>query len=194
MGLMEANKKEINGKMRPGINEVGVVNYICAGNDDFTVYTIETRFPNIYKDNDLGVYDIDKIVEFSQTDFLGITPEEYVGQDGGSGTLVDSFLTWLSPYAGKKAADFYHTAPFILLEHYFYFDILRGLGVKKDPYRGLKDRALVDYRDGFSHLVAGYDRGGVIGGRITTEAKVELVRSNIYDCTSGNTKIGRAHV
>ena len=179
--------KNAETKSRSIIQNDEAINYFYAGNDDFTVYTIDTRFPKIYNDNNLGVYDLDRIVEFSNADFLNIIPKEHVDQDQDYDGLFGTFLTWLSQYAGMKTGDFYHAAPFILLEHYFYFDILRGLGLKKDPYRGSKDRALVDYREGFSHLVAGYDRRFVGLGRIKHGDKIELIRSNIYGCTSGNT-------
>ena len=144
----------------------------AAVNDYFAGYTVTHRFKE--KLVELGMtLDRSEKVNFTQDEFEKIIPEKIKSSDKHYEHYIEKFINDISPYKDKEISRFYKNAPFILVEHYFYYDILRKKNKIADPYRRQKRNALyfreppqsskeeyrkyIDFSNNLKELVGYYD-------------------------------------
>ncbi|WGK69091.1 ARMT1-like domain-containing protein [Candidatus Haliotispira prima] len=137
---------DIRDKDTPNDNSSSTIKaaeYFTARNDEFARFTINTRFREVYSHNCLGKYLGETIVE--KLDFCAITPNNVWRDDENYRELESLFTAAMKDYIGITLTEFYQDAPFILVEHYFYYKILLDRKKKKkfdDPYKDTKIRSL----------------------------------------------------
>jgi hypothetical protein len=149
----------------------------------FENHTIYDRFDQIYKDirrynrmkeNEMPYYindkDTDKI-SFTKEHYWNLIPADIRKEDKENCERYrDLFFDEIGPYMDSPVMRFFKKAPFLIVEHYFYYDILRKFCIRKqdDTHRA------VFYQDP-------YKRGKKFFGRKIT--KSDILKSNLKEIT-----------
>ena len=163
-----------------------VIEYYTALNDDFARSTIRTRFKAVYSDNNLGEPPLpETVVNITTDDFFDITPDEVSKHDENYPNLVKYFLDDMQDYIGLTLSEFYHKAPFILVEHYFYYKILLSSKDKSDPYRETKLKSLTTTKDEIAQRLSAYENLEIDDKNAAN--KGELLRRFVIFSLFGNT-------
>jgi hypothetical protein len=123
----------------------------------FENHTIYDRFNQVY--NDLCLYNKKEIkkdemqyyndtdrISFTRTHYWKLIPEKIREDDKENCEKYrDLFFAEIDPYMDYPVKHFLKKAPFIIAEHYFYYDILRKFCIKpslvnrRDPYKKEKE-------------------------------------------------------
>lgn len=118
----------------------------------FENHTILDRFPEIYK----GVFEQDSFDRYyntgsflDQRDFMNIIPQKIKDNDRNIERYEKDFFNEIDRYRNNRYSikKFFRLAPFLFVEHYFYFDILKqlynkGASIGKDPYKEKKRNSI----------------------------------------------------
>jgi hypothetical protein len=134
--------------LTPFLSELAFENeYISGKTDYFAAFTVDVRFKDIarkYFSCDYEKIESEK-VSFTDEDALSLMPE-----GGDKSKWMETFRAFLEDLeyyerTGWQVLNFNNYAPFILVEHYFYFKMLAVYcKEKKDPFSRIKEASLDD--------------------------------------------------